>query len=101
MRPMLLTVAIVCALTLTGAAQSSSPKFEVASVKRAPPPQPVSRVVQQVSPPGTFNRTTNVAVLIQLAYDMRDYQVVGGPSWVREDRFEVAARAGREVPFAE
>jgi len=98
---MLLTVAIVCALTLTGAAQSSSPKFEVASVKPAPPPQPVNRVVQQVSPPGTFNRTTTVAVLIQLGYDLQAYQVIGGPSWVREDRFEVAARAGREAPFDE
>ena len=82
-------------------AQQAAPKFEVASVKRAPPPQPVNRVVQQVSPPGTFNRTTNVAVLIQFAYDVQDYQVVGGPSWVREDRFDVAARAGREVPLAE
>ena len=27
--------------------------------------------------------------------------MVGGPSWVREDRYDVAARAGREVPLAE
>jgi uncharacterized protein (TIGR03435 family) len=93
---MMMTTAVLCALTLTGAAQSSSPKFEVASVKPAPPPQPVNRVVQQVSPPGTFNRTTTVAVLIQLGYDLQAYQVIGGPSWVREDRFEVAARAGRD-----
>jgi hypothetical protein len=32
--------------------------------------------VQQVSPAGTFNRTTNVAVLIEFAYDVQGYQVV-------------------------
>src|SRR5688572_2916165 len=52
-------------------ARQAAPTFEVASVKRAPPPQPVNRVVQQVSPPGTFNRTTTVAVLIQLGYDLQ------------------------------
>ena len=83
------------------AAQPDVPRFEVASVKRAPPPQPVNRVVQQVSPPGTFNRTTTVAVLIEFGYDVQSYQVVGGPSWIREDRYDVAARAGREVPWAE
>ena len=110
MRRMMLTIIVLCAVTglaqqptaafpLT--ARQSAPAFEVASVKLAPPPQPVNRVVQQVSPPGTFNRTTNVAVLIQFGYDLQEYQVVGGPSWLREDRYDVAARAGREVPLAE
>ena len=96
---LVLALIVVTGLRLT--AQQSAPTFEVASVKRAPPPQPVKRVVQQASPPGTFNRTTNVAVLIQFAYDVQDYQVVGGPSWAREDRYDVAARAGRQVPLAE
>ena len=96
---LLLLLIAAAAFPLT--ARQAAPTFEVASVKRAPPPQPVNRVVQQVSPPGTFNRITNVAVLIQFGYDLQDYQVVGGPSWVREDRFDVAARAGRDVPWEE
>jgi uncharacterized protein (TIGR03435 family) len=31
------------------------------------------------------------------AYDLPDYQVVGGPAWVRTDRFDIAARAGRDA----
>ena len=97
----LLLLLLIAAAVFPLTARQAAPTFEVASVKRAPPPQPVNRVVQQVSPPGTFNRTTNVAVLIQFGYDLQDYQVVGGPSWIREDRYDVAARAGREVPLAE
>jgi len=96
-----LLLLLIAAAAFPLVARQAVPTFEVASVKRAAPPQPVNRVVQQVSPPGTFNRTTTVAVLIQLGYDLQDYQVIGGPSWLREDRFEVAARAGREAPFDE
>ena len=104
MRRMMLTIAVLCALTLTGAAQQPPPRFEVASVKPAPPPRPVAPgiIVGRASPPGSFNRTGTVASLIQLAYDLLvEQQVVGGPQWLREDRFEIAARAAREAPFAE
>jgi uncharacterized protein (TIGR03435 family) len=34
-----------------------------------------------------------VSVLIQIAYNVNDLQLEGGPSWVRSDRYEVDARA--------
>ena len=37
MRRMLLTVAIFCASTLTGAAQQARPRFEVASIRAVSP----------------------------------------------------------------
>jgi len=43
---------------------------------------------------------TTVARLIMYAYDLRDFQVDGGPEWLRVDRFDVSGRAGREVPVA-
>lgn len=96
---LLLLVGLATALPL--AAQSDASRFEVASVKPAPPPQPSNRIVAVAAAPGAFNRVATVVSLIQIAYELQDYQVVGGPQWAREDRFDIAARAGREASFAE
>jgi uncharacterized protein (TIGR03435 family) len=50
---------------------------------------------------GIFNRSTSVAGLIAEAYDVQDFQLSGGADWVRSDRYDVAARAGREVSQTE
>ena len=55
------------------------------------------------APPGSgiFNRSTTVAGLIAEAYEVQDFQLSGGEDWVRTERYDVAARAGREVSQAE
>jgi uncharacterized protein (TIGR03435 family) len=40
-----------------------------------------------------------VSVLIQIAYNVKDFQLDGGPSWVRSDRYEVDARADGPSTF--
>ena len=42
---------------------------------------------------------TPLIVLIQLAYNVREVQIDGGPSWVRSDRYEVDARADGPATF--
>jgi uncharacterized protein (TIGR03435 family) len=42
-----------------------------------------------------------VVRVIMYAYDLRDYQLAGAPEWARTERFDIAARAGREVTLAE
>jgi uncharacterized protein (TIGR03435 family) len=44
---------------------------------------------------------TPLTGFVMYAYDLRDYQIVGGPGWVRGDRFDVQAKAGREAPIAD
>jgi uncharacterized protein (TIGR03435 family) len=39
--------------------------------------------------------------LIAYAYELQDHQLSGGENWVRADRYDVAARAGREVSQTE
>jgi uncharacterized protein (TIGR03435 family) len=39
--------------------------------------------------------------LITYAYEVQDFQVSGGEGWVRTDRYDVSARAGREASPAE
>lgn len=84
----------------------AAPQFEVASVRPvlrdnsrrgliddfvdAELPKMVLREVRK----GRFRSPRiSVHVLIQLAYDVKGFQIDGGPSWARSDRFEIEATA--------
>ena len=97
-----LSIALLCMLAVGAAAQqpAASPAFEVASVKLwRPPTTPVTSIGVTATPPGSdrFNRTSTVAALMVYAYDVGNHQVIGGPDWLRTERYEIAARAGRAV----
>jgi uncharacterized protein (TIGR03435 family) len=84
--------------------QSPAPRFEVASIKLwRPPTTPVTGIAVAVAPAGSgiFNRATTVAGLITYAHEVQDFQLSGGPEWVRTERYDVSARAGREVSQTE
>lgn len=80
------------------------PEFEVASVRPVLKDTPrrgliddfadaqVAKSVLAQAQKGRF-RTPRFSVhtLIQLAYDVKGFQIDGGPSWVRSDRFEIEA----------
>jgi uncharacterized protein (TIGR03435 family) len=89
--------------TLSSAVQGQTPparaEFEVASIK-----QNVSgerRAFLGMKNAGTFS-AENVALrfLIQEAYGVRPFQIVGGPPWVDSDRFDVAAKPAASRPGA-
>jgi uncharacterized protein (TIGR03435 family) len=95
---------IIAALSaVVTAQQSPTPRFEVASVKlwHLPTTPVTGTVVGAPAGSGVFNRATTVAGLITYAYEVQDFQVNGGEEWVRTERYDVAARAGREVSPAE
>ena len=83
--------------------QTSKPTFEVASVKRRLEPPPRGTLESARQPRGGLFRRidSTVAPLIQYAYAVRDLQLVGGPDWIRKDRFDVIAKAAGEVPTAQ
>jgi len=75
------------------------PAFEVASVKLS---KSGDFGYQSNPRPGGYNATNvSLLLLIRFAYNLKDYEVVGGPDWVQTDRFDIAARAGRDVSNAE
>ena len=49
--------------------------------------------------PGGRYTATNVSVgmLIQNAYRLQSFQLVGGPTWLTVDRFDIVARAGGDL----
>jgi bla regulator protein blaR1 len=72
------------------------PAFEVASVK----PNESGGLGIQIDTPGTDRFTaTNVPLrdLIRFAFDVQDIRLVGGPDWIRSERFDIVAKA--EQPF--
>jgi uncharacterized protein (TIGR03435 family) len=68
------------------------PQFEVASIK--PNKSGDGRVMISIQPGGRFT-ATNVPLkfLIRNAYQLQDFQIVGGPDWLSSDRFDVVAKA--------
>src|SRR5258706_3678365 len=66
------------------------PAFEVASIK--PNNSGDGRVMMQMQP-GQF-RATNITLrlLIRNAYQLQDFQISGGPSWMASDHYDLIAK---------
>jgi uncharacterized protein (TIGR03435 family) len=84
---------IACAFSVIGGqALAQKPAFEVASVK---PNTSGSRASRTSSGTDGSLRATNITLkgLIVTAYNVFDYQLVGGPDWITTARFDVEGRA--------
>jgi bla regulator protein BlaR1 len=70
-------------------APAAPPKFEVASIKPTG-----SRGGGMMRPmPGRLTATAPLRVLMEAAYHVQPFQIVGGPEWIRSDQYEIDARA--------
>src|SRR5215469_17766530 len=85
-------VAILIGVAGALAAQDPRPAFEVASIKIADGSSRGSMYGSKG--PGQFN-TENFPVkgMIAIAYDVKDFQIQGGPSWMSSERYTINARA--------
>ena len=101
----LLTAACLLVVAQSGAAQSTAPKpldaapstvFEAASIKpQAPSSDGSIRTMVQFPPNGRLTAAgATVKTLICVAYGLSDFQVLGGPNWIEEDRYDVLATPG-------
>src|SRR5580704_16218205 len=83
---------LLAAASHTFAQMESATEFEVASVR---PNMADDRIVTiNVGPGGRFTaRGYTLGLLMQRAYGVMDWNVSGGPAWIRSDRFDVAAKA--------
>jgi uncharacterized protein (TIGR03435 family) len=102
---MMFPIVVVSALTVAGVAQepSRSPAFELVSVKPTPPGTEGGG--RQLLPGGRVTlRNTTLKALVAAAYQrfMWDSpEIVGGPDWFDEARFDVTALAPGGLPRAD
>lgn len=94
MRRQLLTAAVAVGVTASLAAQAApkkAPSFEVASVK----PSTTDGVSWSLSGNRQTIIGTTAVNLISHAFNLHDYEIIGGASWLRDDdeRFDVIAQA--------
>lgn len=69
---------------------AADPGIEVATIK---PSRAEERLTLATNPNGIVNSTaTSVADLIKFAYGVHPRQIVGGPSWVQAERFDVTIK---------
>ena len=70
-------------------------KFEIASVK---PADPNAKTNSSSRDAGEGLNITNVPVrnLITLAYNLRDFQLVGGPGWINTEGYDVVAKTSSD-----
>ncbi len=74
---------------------SSRPSFDVASVKRN---TSGAFGASFGGAPGQVTvRNNTLRNIVRNAYRVQDFQIVGGPAWFDDDRFDIAARAATEA----
>jgi uncharacterized protein (TIGR03435 family) len=68
--------------------------FEVATVKPTPAENagPVEPSIVQFLPNGFRRTNSTLRTLVRTAYDVQEYQVIAGPGWADQLRFDVEAR---------
>lgn len=73
------------------------PAFDIASVKA----NRSGDLVINIDRPASDRFTaTNVPLrdLIRFAYDVQDVRLIGGPDWIRTERFDIVAKADQPLP---
>jgi len=90
---------IICCLAvpLCGLFAEALPSFEVASIKTFDRTGQVGHGSVAVSGPRVTFTGYTLSALILYAYDMRAYQITGGPNWVASDAYTIAAKVEGDV----
>ncbi len=71
-------------------ALAQPPAFEAAAIK---PSKDASRGTSWNTEHGRMNLSATLKGMIAIAYQVKNFQVSGGPKWIDEDRFEINAKA--------
>ena len=100
MKTVFLAAAFVTGALAAGAQTPAPPadaKFEVASIRRNKDGGPVAGL--QRFPGGRFEATNiQLAALISFAYQLQPFELVGGPPWLMDDRWNIVARIDGDPP---
>ncbi len=76
----------------TPAAATPLPSFEVASIKPNHPEGGLQRVRLMFAPDGLTASGLTVKSLVGFAYNLKDFQISGGPGWIDSERYDIDAK---------
>jgi uncharacterized protein (TIGR03435 family) len=97
-RRLLVAAAAVLAAAVPSAqapqAPAGAPAFEVASIK--PNNSGDGRIMMQNQPGRYVATNVTLRLLIRNAYQLQDFQITGGPSWLASDHFDINAKVPDE-----
>ena len=123
--PMVRTGIVVICLTGAAGLSAQSPaasgaRFDVALIKPSQSPGQIGQAIGiamrtggtppapssipigiRTFPGGRFTANASLRTLVAHVYEVKEYQIEGGPTWLDEDYFVIDARAGRETTPAE
>jgi uncharacterized protein (TIGR03435 family) len=90
--PGIIGVTMLLAITAFAlyAQPTARPKFEVASIKLIKPSPEQRQMVRPL--PGRLVANATLRLLMQNAYTMQPFQIVGGPEWINSERYEIEAK---------
>ena len=93
MKTGLLSAAVLAtSVVLLGAQAPGTPAFDVAAIKPAADTTALS--FSFVQPGGRYvGQNMNLRLLIKTAYGVHNSQIIGGPSWIDSDRWDINAKA--------
>lgn len=76
---------------------AAKPAFEVASIRPAADVNSdlERRSGARIGPTGLVASGVSLVTLIQIAYDLKPFQLSGGPDWARTQRYDVQGRAAQ------
>jgi uncharacterized protein (TIGR03435 family) len=81
--------ALVAITAMAVFGQTARPKFEAASIK----PTAVSGGAMIRALPGRLVGYSSVRVLMQSAFRLQPFQIIGGPEWIGSEQYDVDAKA--------
>ena len=102
--PLIVGVLNVRPLLAVGQTIAGKAAFEVTSVKPNKEGRVVSIVMQPAENGGGQASNVTLGMLVRMAFQLQDNQIVGGPKWLFDDRFDVkgtGAVQGKEGPLTE
>jgi uncharacterized protein (TIGR03435 family) len=92
-----LVVSVIVLGTYIASAQTgtASSGFEVASIRPSDPASGAPHL--GMSPSGVFTaKSVTVKALVRQAYDLKDFQISGGPGWIDTDQYDIVAKGNSE-----
>jgi len=84
-------IAIVLGMAAVGVATAQNFTFEVAAIRPSNSGRPGMSIETDAGRFKAINAT--VSFLIQYAYGVKDFQLIGGPGWIGSDKYDIEAKS--------